>query len=385
MVNLTNAGIVVETKALALELRSSAEGLPVNFVFEQHEIGDWTSFAERIERLPIQALFLETSHLDDVPGLVRRIRALASPPAVIALHTQADSAAILEALRGGVSEYLVPPFRSALTKALERIAAERPAPAGPERVGGRVLGFLSAKGGCGATTIACHLARELPKQTASKALLTDFDFDAGLVSFVFKTKSPYSIVDLAANLHRLDSSYWKAVVSNGIPGLDLIGSASSVNVGALTPEVIEKIFRFFRAEYDWVLADLGHGFNPFRLSLLTNCNEVYLITTAEIVALHHTQRIVTRLTESGYNPENLRVILNRPPKQFDVTIQELEKMLGARIHGTIVNDYDTLHESYSQGNLAPPATAIGRSITELARRIAGLQSEKSKKWFSLLN
>jgi hypothetical protein len=67
-----------------------------------------------------------------------------------------------------------------------------------------------------------------------------------------------------------------------------------------------------------------------------------------------------------------------------VTIQELEKMLGARIHGTIVNDYETLHESYAEGSLAPPASAIGRAIAELARRIAGLQSEKSKKWFSLL-
>lgn len=382
--SLTTAGIVIETKALAEELRASAEGLPVNVVFEQQEIGDWSSFAARVERHQIQVLFVETASQDDVPGLVRRIRALPQPPAVFAVNAHADSTAILEALRAGVSEYLVPPFRTALTQSLERVATERRVQAGPERAGGKVLGFLSAKGGCGATTIACHVARELPKQTGSKALLADFDFDAGLVSFVFKTKSLYSIVDAAANLNRLDSSYWKAVVSNGIPGLEMIGSPNSANVHTLAPEVLEKMFRFFRAEYDWVLADLGRGLNPFRLSVLTNCDEVYLVTTAEIVALHHTQRIITRLLESGYDRENLRIVLNRPPKQFDVTIQELEKMLGARIHGTIVNDYDTLHESYAEGTLASPATAIGRAISELARRIAGLQSEKSKKWFSLL-
>jgi pilus assembly protein CpaE len=381
---LTTAGIVIETKALSEELRASAEGLPVSFAFDQPQIEEWSSFAERIERLQIHVLFLETSNLEDVPGWVRRIRALPSPPAVFALNTHADSAAILEALRGGVSEYLVPPFRTALAQALERIAAERKTQAGPERVGGKVLGFLSAKGGCGATTIACHLARELPKQTGSKALIVDFDFDAGLVSFVFKTKSSYSVVDAAANLNRLDSSYWKAVVSNGIPGLEMIGSPSSANIQTLTPDALEKMFRFFRSEYDWVLADLGRGLNPFRLSVLTNCDEVYVVTTAEIVALHHTQRIITRLIESGYDRENLRIILNRPPKQFDVTIPELEKMLGAKIHGTIVNDHETLHESYADGTLAPPATAIGRGIAEVARRIAGLQIEKSKKWFSLL-
>lgn len=381
--SFTTAGIVVETKALAEELHASVEALPIKVAFEQTEIGDWNSFTEKIERLPVQVLFLDMSNLDDVPGLVRRIRSLPSPPAVFALHTHADSAVILEALRGGVSEYLVPPFRNVLTQALDRITAERQAQSGPAKVGGKVLGFLSAKGGCGATTLACHLARELPKQTGSKALLTDFDFDAGLVSFIFKTKSAYSVVDAAANLHRLDSSYWKAVVSNGVPGLEMIGSPISANAHTLTPEVIERMFSFFRTEYDWVLADLGRGLNAFRLSVLTNCDEVYVVTTTDIVALHQSQRIITRLIESGFSAENLRVVLNRPPKQFDLTMQELEKMLGARIQGTVVNDHDTLNECYADGVLAAPATAIGRGISELARRIAGLQLEKSKKRFSL--
>jgi pilus assembly protein CpaE len=379
---LTPAGIVVETRFLSDELRSAAEGLPVKFLFEESEIGDWNAFAEKLERFPVRVLFLETTHLKDVPGLVRRIRSLPSSPAVFALHTEADSAAILQALRGGVSEYLVPPFRNALAQALDRISAERTVQAGPERAGGKVLGFLSAKGGCGATTIACHLARELPKLTGSKTLLADFDLDVGLVSFLFKMKSSYSVIDAAANLHRLDSSYWKAVVSNGIPGLEMLASPGSANSQPLTSEVIEELFRFFRSEYDWVLADLGRGLNSFRLSVLTNCEEVYLITTPEIMALHFTQRTITRLLESGYNLDRLRIILNRCPKQFDVTIQELEKMLGARIFAIVANDYNTLHECSADGVLAPPASAVGRGISGLARRIAGLELEKSKKWFS---
>jgi len=41
-------------------------------------------------------------------------------------------------------------------------------------------------------------------------------------------KSPYSILDAINNLHRLDASYWKALVSNGIPGLEIIPSPSSL-------------------------------------------------------------------------------------------------------------------------------------------------------------
>ena len=60
---------------------------------------------------------------------------------------------------------------------------------------------------------------ELGRAGGRKVLLADFDMDAGMVGFLMKVKSPYSILDAINNLHRLDASYWKALVSNGIPGL----------------------------------------------------------------------------------------------------------------------------------------------------------------------
>jgi hypothetical protein len=37
-----------------------------------------------------------------------------------------------------------------------------------------------------------------------------------------KTKSPYSVMDALNNLHRLDQNYWSALISNGMPGLEII-------------------------------------------------------------------------------------------------------------------------------------------------------------------
>ena len=41
-----------------------------------------------------------------------------------------------------------------------------------------------------------------------------------MIGFLTKTKAIYSILDAVNNLHRLDISYWKALVSNGIPGVE---------------------------------------------------------------------------------------------------------------------------------------------------------------------
>ena len=71
--------------------------------------------------------------------------------------------------------------------------------------------------------MVCHVAAELGRQN-QKVLLTDLDLDAGMVGFITKTKSVYSILDAINNLHRLDIHYWKALVSNGIPGVEIVAS-----------------------------------------------------------------------------------------------------------------------------------------------------------------
>ena len=123
---------------------------------------------------------------------------------IIALNTSQESGSILASLRAGINEYLFPPLEEPLKKALEKRSVERSRRRdGGAKGGGKALGFLSAKGGCGATTLVCHVAAELGRLN-QKVLLTDLDMDAGMVGFITKTKSVYSILDAVNNLHRLD-------------------------------------------------------------------------------------------------------------------------------------------------------------------------------------
>ena len=94
---------------------------------------------------------------------------------IIALNSSADAEAILGAMRAGVHEYLFPPIAEPLRKALEKRSAER-ARRRESGTKGKSFGFLSAKGGCGATTLVCHVAAELGRQK-QKVLLADLDLD----------------------------------------------------------------------------------------------------------------------------------------------------------------------------------------------------------------
>jgi len=307
-------------------------------------------------------------------------------PIIIALNTSAEANPILASLRAGINEYLVPPLRDPLKRALERRSAERSRRReSGTKSGGKGFAFFSAKGGCGASTLVCHVAAELGRLN-QKVLLMDLDMDSGMVGFITKTKSVYSVLDAVNNLHRLDIHYWKALVSNGIPGVEIMASPL-VLAARQQPsgDQIRHVVAFARPNYDWSLMDLGRGLSRISMSALEEIDEACLVTTLEVPALHQSKQIIQTLLDSGYGKNRIRLILNRTPRRLDITPDELEKMLGVRIFCMIPNDYQRLYETYAEGRMLDGGSELGRQIAKLATKLAGLQEEqKGKKHFGWL-
>lgn len=373
------AGIVVETKELWEELHSSLQDLPVRVTLEQSEIGQLGVLIDKIDRMRPEVVFLDVSLLrDTLDQVIRGIRSTATSPFVLALNTSAETNVILNVMRAGATEYLFPPFREPLQAALERIGNERRAATQSVRRGGHTVGFLSSKGGCGATTIACHTAIELPLQSKGKVLLADLDLDAGMVGFLMKTESQYSIYDAVRNTQRLDESYWKALVSNGFSGLEIISAPLPSSRHTHKPEHLRVVLSFVRSQYDWIVIDLGRGLNPASTSAIEEVDDLFLVTSLEVPALHQTKLIVQKLVEIGYSKSRIHLLLNRAPKRYDITLQEIENMLGAPVYATIPSDYAALNECYSEGKLLDRGSALGKNFARLAMKIAGVTEPKKK-------
>ena len=376
-------GIVVETKEIWDELARAGQDLSLRTVFELSELpSDWTGFLDRVERLRPDVVLLEVTNLrEPLEGVVARIRSTSPQPAIFALHTQADPQSILTALRAGANEYLYPPLEASLKTALERVSRERERVRDARVTSSKAIGFVSAKGGCGATTLACHVAVELPRLANAPVLLADLDMQSGMVGFLIKSKSPYTIADAAANLQRLDPSYWRGIISNGIPNLEIIAAPSAPASKQIPPQQLKQVVSFAKTQYPWTVFDLGRNVSASTLNLLDLMDETYVVTTYEVPALHQAKQMIQLVVDAGYPRTNLRLILNRAPKHTEITPEELENMLGLPIYGSISNDYQTLQDAFSEGRLADPATAFGRSLNRLAMKIAGVHETKKK--FSL--
>jgi pilus assembly protein CpaE len=380
-------GLAIENRDLWEQAQSCLAGLPFRIIVEHRDLGEMAAFVDRLERMRPDVVLIDISHwTQPLEGLVTSIKNACGDPMIIAVTVSADADTILTALRAGVNEYLYPPLQDTLRKSLEKRAMERGRKRDGAKGNGKSYGFFSAKGGCGATTLACHVAAELGRQQ-QKVLLADFDLDAGMVAFITKTKAVYSILDAVNNLHRLDISYWKALVSNGIPGVEIVSSpAALASKTQPKDEQIRHVLAFAKPHYDWTVVDLGRSLSRIGMAAMEEIDEACLVTTLEVPALHQSKQIIQTLLDSGYGKARIRLILNRSPKRLDITVGELEKMLGVPIFAMVPNDYPELYETYAEGRMLNSSSDLGRQLAKLAHKLSGLEEERpqgGKKRFGL--
>jgi pilus assembly protein CpaE len=371
--------IHVNDEALRKETLATLSASCPDVLFDERQM-QWNTLLEEVSRTRPDAVLMDYASLTSDPAnAIKQLKAQHPRTKVIAMHATADPKIILAAMRAGANEFLHPPLEDSLPAALERILSagdqdETP----PAR--GRIIGFLSAKGGCGATTIACHIASEIQTQTRKSVLLADLDLISGLVGFLMKAPSSYSILDAIKNLSRLDESLWRALVVEHRPGLSVI-PAPAVYTRWDQPEddQMRRVLQFMRKQHEWTVLDLGRSLNPTALAVLEEIDQLFLVSTLEVVALHGLKTIVHGLFEQG---EKLQLILNRTPKMMDISTEDLEKILGRSLYSALPNDYMGLYQSYSSGNLLNSNSRLAQDFALLASKITGVPPIKSKKKFA---
>ncbi len=382
------AGLVIENQALWDEVQVCLEGAPIRILLAERYARDIPGLTTRLEPLQLDVLLIDMTGLADrTEAALKAIKGLPNPPIIIALNDRAAPEAILAAMRAGASEYLYPPLAESLRAAIERLAAERRAASSRQR--GRTLGFVSVKGGCGATTIACHIASEIERASGEDVLLADMDLESGMIGFLMKAKGPYSIIDAAKNVHRMDASYWSALVSNGNGNGSKLDIIKAPPVASLRepppPEPFRMVLQFVRANYHYVIADFGRGLGPLTLGVLDEVDEIFLVSMFDLPALHQARHVIHSLLESGFGRNQLRLILNQAPKRPDISPGEVQKALGLSVFETLSNDYTGLYQAYTEGSLLPGTTELAKQLSALAYKITGVQPKEKVKQKSSLS
>jgi Flp pilus assembly CpaE family ATPase len=336
---------------------------------------------DRLARGDIDLVLLDLS-LPDSHGLegLNAVR-IHAPSIPVVLLTGWDSESLaLRAMQSGAQDYLVkgkmqgPALARLLQHAIvrQRIQAESSGP-DPRAEQAKVVGFLGAKGGVGSTTIACHIALELKRQTAGRVLLMDLDMAGNAIGFLMNIDTPYGIMEASDDILHLDEDRWKKLVTPAV-GLDVLLSRGPASREEMEPkaERVRLLLNFVRSLYKWIVVDLGR-LSPFSVRLVQQVSRLYLVSTSDILGLAQTKSAVSVLYESAsFERDCLALTLNQVPSS-SFTGSQLEKLLGAPVHAMLPECRRDFESSFLDGKRLGESRKFQKHMAELAARIAGAE------------
>jgi pilus assembly protein CpaE len=372
---MISAGIVVADPEFRKQIVDCLQSLGVRIAFALEATGS-------------QAYVTESTNPDFLvvdfgqPGMqsvMAEIRSREAPVSVIAVHALGDPQTILTALRLGAREFLSPPLNEkALRDAVRSIENEKVVGEARRRAA-TAVGFLAATGGCGATTIACHVAAELRRSGAGQVGLLDFDLAAGMAGFWFGTNGSYSVLDAVHNLHRMDTSLWKGLVSNVQPQLDVLAAPAEIPLSGLPGmRGFSEVLRFARSQYDWIVADLAAHLTPLSVTLLEDLDTLFVVATPEVASLLQTRRTIQRVIQLGCSKGKLKVLVSRVQKDQVVSVEELKNMIGLPVEAVFLSDSPEIADAHASGRLIAPKSDFGKRIARLTAKLSGKTVEEPR-------
>jgi pilus assembly protein CpaE len=311
------------------------------------------------------------------------IAELSAEAPVVALDARADADMILRCLRRGACEFLTDPTAEALRSLFDRLGRAR-APA-PQRAPGTVYAVIPGKAGCGASTVAAHVAIRLAAES-SAVLLVDGDALNGSIAFLLKLKPEFHLGDVLRDWKRMDQDLWSRLTVAAY-GVDVLCAPENPAADIeMHREMACKLFGFWRERYDSVVIDLpdaraaaGTGFAPL-------ADVTLLVSTNELAALQATRRAMEFLDRSQVDRGRLRLLINRYTPATGLKRNDVKTALGVEPYAVLPNDYDALQQALLDGKPAAAASRFTASVEALCRQLQnrGAAAWKSGSWMSLL-
>lgn len=291
---------------------------------------------------------------------------------VFAILSNDDPDVILRCLRAGAADFLIRPFtRDQLEAALGKLARQQPSSEdGQGREPCKVIAVMPAKGACGATTVACNLAYCWKRLGAKRVLLADLDPLTGTMSFLLKTKSVHSFVDVLQRSHELDADLWRAMVSN-VNGVDVLFAPELVTENSGEFNDPSPILQYARHAYDIVVIDAGSVYGDWNLAQARAANELLLVTTNELPALQAAQRALSYLESSRIGSWKIRLLVNRYHRDVGLSREVIGTALRTEVYDSLPSDYDAVQKALMEGRAVPSGTTYGKSLMKLAERLGG--------------
>ena len=333
-----------------------------------------TQLAQSSSRLP-DALVIDLRDVEGFPAAVADVKRRHPSLGVVIVASRQDPAVMLEAMRAGVSEWITDLKQDELERAIERVADQHIA-AGPAA---KVFAFIGAKGGVGTTTIAVNIASALATVLSSRTLVADLHLAHGDASLFLGAEPRFSIVDAIQNPHRLDTAFFRSLVTKTKAGPDLLASSDRPVAGAIDPRGVSAVIEFAAKHYEYIVLDVARSDTAI-LDGLGAVSRITIVANQELATVRSASRIAATLRQR-YGRDRVQIVVSRYDKTAEIAREDVAKAVGSSVNHFFPSDYRLAVQALNVGRplVLENHSRLAGSYVDFARELAGVKKVQGEQ------
>lgn len=286
------------------------------------------------------------------------------------------------AMRVGVNDVLEAPLtEEKIEAAIAQFSSEALAmprtpvgtPAVPSNEG-QVVTVMSAKGGSGKTVTATNLAVLLVRDPNTKVCIVDADLQFGDVCLVLQLEPKFTVVNAAAELHRLDAALVESILATHPSGLKVLAAPlEPAFADDITTAGLLQIIEMLRGMFDYVIVDTASLLDELLLSLLERSNQVLMVVDMDLPSVKNAKLALETLRLLKYPTAKIRLVLNRSNAKARLDDREIEGALKSQISARVPSE-GIVAASVNEGRPvveSAPKSKVAKGFEEVAELVRG--------------
>jgi pilus assembly protein CpaE len=294
------------------------------------------------------------------PGSLDRLRAIGRDypdlPRIAAI-AETTIALVQTLVREGVSDVIVLPLQiEELLDVTLRALAHSRARSGAVRLAPQ-LAVVRSIGGCGATSIATHVAAHLAtiRPHAAPVALVDLDLQAGSIAEFLGASGTGTLSDLLAAGSRLDEELLRAVARKADDHLAVFASPDDIQpLEAVDTDRLLQLLTLIRQNYSAVVVDVPTDWTNWAVSVLSASDLILMVVELNVKSLRQAKRRLDLLAQIGVERDRVVLVINRAERRMFKAIDtsDVSETLHREVIGTVSLEGQDLASAQAQGVLA---------------------------------
>ncbi len=285
----------------------------------------------------------ELNELADIPSHRR--------PPILIIGSDEQREAMRMAMRVGAKDFLSNPVdEQELLDTIKVIDNERRLSANQDP--SKITVVMNAKGGSGATMLACNIATIMSQHLNSRTALVDLDVQFGSLPLYFDMMPKHSLLEALEVIGNLDPVGLDGFMMSHSSGLRVLGSKPEKVVlpDEVSADRLNLLLDMLQQDNEQVIVDVPRQIDHVTTTALERADRIIIVTQQTLTHIRDTVRLLGILKEELLIPdERILLVVNRHDKSSIVTIDDINKTLQSDPAMLIPNDYKNVMQSENIG------------------------------------